>query len=58
MVCAYSNSPRGWRGQVDAAGQIRNAGLEAAKLRQAALSLLPLDARFLEKSGLGMRMRF
>jgi len=36
--------------QVDAAGQIRNAGLEAAKLRQAAAVITQVGERFQEKS--------
>ena len=44
--------------QVDAAGQIRNAGLEAAKLRQAAAVISAVGREISREVGQGMRMRF
>ncbi len=44
--------------QVDAAGQIRNAGLEAAKLRQAAAVIAQLGREISREVGQGMRIRF
>lgn len=44
--------------QVDAAGQIRSAGLEAAKLRQAAAVIAAVGREISREVGQGMRMRF
>jgi len=44
--------------QVDAAGQIRNAGLEAAKLRQAAAVIAAVGREISREVGQGMRIRF
>jgi hypothetical protein len=44
--------------QVDAAGQIRNAGLEAAKLRQAAAVIAQVGREISREVGQGMRIRF
>jgi hypothetical protein len=44
--------------QVDAAVQIRNAGLEAAKLRQAAAVIAAVGREISREVGQGMRMRF
>lgn len=44
--------------QVDAAGQIRNAGLEAAKLRQAASVIALVGREISREVGQGMRIRF
>lgn len=44
--------------QVDAAGQIRNAGLEAAKLRQAAAVVAAVGREISREVGQGMRIRF
>jgi hypothetical protein len=44
--------------QVDAAGQIRNAGLEAAKLRQAAAVITQVGREISREVGQGMRIRF
>src|SRR6266498_1166906 len=44
--------------QVDAAGQIRNAGLEAAKLRQAAAVIATVGREISREVGQGMRIRF
>ncbi len=40
--------------QVDAAGQIRNAGLEAAKLRQAAAVIAAVGGKISREVGQGM----
>ena len=42
--------------QVDAAGQIRNAGLDAAKLRQAAAVIAQVDREISREVGQGMRV--
>jgi hypothetical protein len=44
--------------QVDAAGQIRDAGLEAAKLRQAASVIALVGREISREVGQGMRIRF
>ena len=44
--------------QVDAAGQIRNAGLETAKLRQAAAVIAAVGREISREVGQGLRMRF
>jgi hypothetical protein len=44
--------------QVDAAGQMRNAGLEAAKLRQAAAVIAAVGREISREVGQGMRIRF
>jgi hypothetical protein len=44
--------------QVDAAGQIRNAGLEAAKLRQAAAVIAQVGREISREVGQGLRIRF
>ena len=44
--------------QVDAAGQIRSAGLEAAKLRQAAAVIAQVGREISREVGQGMRIRF
>lgn len=44
--------------QVDAAGHVRNAGLEAAKLRQAAAVIAQVGPEISWEVGLGMRIRF
>ena len=44
--------------QVDAAGQIRGAGLEAAKLRQAAAVIAAVGREISREVGQGMRIRF
>jgi hypothetical protein len=44
--------------QVDAAGQIRNAGFEAAKLRQAASVIAQVGREISREVGQGMRIRF
>ena len=44
--------------QVDAAGQIRNAGFEAAKLRQAAAVIAAVGREISREVGQGMRIRF
>ncbi len=44
--------------QVDAAGQIRGAGLEAAKLRQAAAVIAQVGREISREVGQGMRIRF
>jgi hypothetical protein len=44
--------------QVDAAGQIRAGGLEAAKLRQAAAVITQLGREISREVGQGMRIRF
>jgi len=44
--------------QVDAAGQIRNAGFEAAKLRQAAAVISQVGREISREVGQGMRIRF
>jgi hypothetical protein len=44
--------------QVNAAGQIRNAGLEAAKLRQAAAVVAQVGREISREVGQGMRIRF
>jgi hypothetical protein len=44
--------------QVDAAGQVRNAGLEAAKLRQAAAVIAQVGREISREVGQGMRIRF
>jgi hypothetical protein len=44
--------------QVDAAGQARNAGLEAAKLRQAAAVIAQVGREISREVGQGMRIRF
>ena len=44
--------------QVDAAGQIRSAGLEAAKLRQAAAVIAAVGREISREVGQGMRIRF
>ena len=44
--------------QVDAAGQIRNAGFEAAKLRQAASVISQVGREISREVGQGMRIRF
>lgn len=44
--------------QVDAAGQIRSAGLEAAKLRQAAAVISAVGREISREVGQGMRIRF
>ncbi|HYX31275.1 MAG TPA: hypothetical protein VE863_22255 [Pyrinomonadaceae bacterium] len=44
--------------QVDAAGQIRNAGFEAAKLRQAAAVIFQVGREISREVGQGMRIRF
>jgi hypothetical protein len=44
--------------QVDAAGQICNAGLEAAKLRQAASVISAVGREISREVGQGMRLRF
>lgn len=44
--------------QVDAAGQIRSAGMEAAKLRQAAAVIAQVGREISREVGQGMRIRF
>jgi hypothetical protein len=44
--------------QVDAAGQTRNAGIEAAKLRQAAAVISQVGREISREVGQGMRIRF
>jgi len=44
--------------QIDAAGQIRRAGLEAAKLRQAAAVIAQVGREISREVGQGMRIRF
>ena len=44
--------------QVDAAGQVRNAGLDAAKLRQAAAVIAQVGREISREVGQGMRIRF
>jgi len=44
--------------QVDAAGQIRNAGFEAAKLRQAAAVIAAVGREKSREMGQGMRTWF
>jgi hypothetical protein len=44
--------------QVDAAGQVRGAGLEAAKLRQAAAVVAAVGREISREVGQGMRIRF
>src|SRR5258705_7136896 len=44
--------------QVDAAGQMRNAGFEAAKLRQAAAVIAAVGREISREVGQGMRIRF
>ena len=44
--------------QVDAAGQIRNAGLDAAKLRQAAAVIAAVGDETSREVGQGRRIRF
>jgi hypothetical protein len=44
--------------QVDAAGQLRNAGLEAAKLRQAAAVIAQVGREISRAVGQGMWIRF
>jgi hypothetical protein len=44
--------------QVDAAGQIRSAGLEAAKLRPAAAVVAAVGREISREVGQGMRIRF
>lgn len=44
--------------QVDAAGQIRSAGFEAAKLRQAATVIAGVGREISREVGQGMRIRF
>ena len=44
--------------QVDAAGQIRSAGFEAAKLRQAASVIALVGREISREVGQGMRIRF
>jgi hypothetical protein len=44
--------------QIDAAGQIRSAGLEAAKLRQAAAVITQVGREISREVGQGMRIRF
>ena len=44
--------------QVDAASQIRGAGLEAAKLRQAAAVIAQVGREISREFGQGMRIRF
>lgn len=44
--------------QVEAAGQIQNAGLEAAKLRQAAAVIAAVGREISREVGQGMRIRF
>src|SRR6185436_1369142 len=44
--------------QVDAAGQTRNAGMEAAKLRQAAAVIAAVGREISREVGQGMRIRF
>jgi hypothetical protein len=44
--------------QVDAAGQIRSAGMEAAKLRQAAAVITQVGREISREVGQGMRIRF
>ena len=44
--------------QVDAAGQIRTAGLDAAKLRQAAAVIAQVGREISREVGQGMRIRF
>jgi len=46
------------RGAAEAAGQIRNAGLEAAKLRQAAAVIAQVGREISREVGQGMRIRF
>jgi hypothetical protein len=43
---------------VDAAGQIRSAGFEAAKLRQAASVISQVGREISREVGQGMRIRF
>jgi len=44
--------------QVDAAGQVRSAGMEAAKLRQAAAVIAAVGREISREVGQGMRIRF
>jgi len=44
--------------QVDAAGQIRNAGLDAAKLPQASAVIAQVGREISREVGQGMRIRF
>ena len=44
--------------QVNAAGQIRSAGLDAAKLRQAAAVIAAVGREISREVGQGMRIRF
>ena len=44
--------------QVDAAGQIRSTGLEAAKLRQAAAVIAAVGREISREVGQGIRLRF
>src|SRR2546425_5132799 len=44
--------------QIDAAGQVRNAGFEAAKLRQAAAVIAAVGREISREVGQGMRIRF
>jgi len=44
--------------QVDAANQIRGAGLEAAKFRQAAAVIAAVGREISREVGQGMRIRF
>src|SRR6185369_17072779 len=48
----------GYASQVDAAGQIRAAGFEAAKLRQAAAVIAAVGREISREVGQGMRIRF
>ena len=49
---------RAYVSQVDAAGQIRSAGFEAAKLRQAAAVITQVGREISREVGQGMRIRF
>jgi hypothetical protein len=49
---------RVYASQVDAAGQIRSAGFEAAKLRQAAAVITQVGREISREVGQGMRIRF
>jgi hypothetical protein len=49
---------RVYTSQVDAAGQIRSAGFEAAKLRQAAAVITQVGREISREVGQGMRIRF
>ena len=44
--------------QVDAAGQIRSAGIESAKLRQATAVIAAVGREISREVGQGMRIRF